>query len=134
MISSEAPTIIIGRSPLKEIPSRSSKMSASDNMRAKKIANRGASLPVSATTGLTRTIVSATSDPMRDGLGAARVAARLTARGEAVAQARRCDAGGGEELLVIEGDDLRAPLGLEVALEIGRHVDRANGLARSNRP
>jgi hypothetical protein len=83
---------------------------------------------------LTRTIVSATSDPMRDGLGAARVAARLTAAARLSLRARRCDAGGGEELLVIEGDDLRAPLGLEVALKIGRHVDRANGLARSNRP
>jgi len=32
-------------------------------------------------------------------------------------------------LLVVEGDDLRTPLGLEITLEIGRHVDGANGLA-----
>ena len=64
--------------------------------------------------------------------GAGRSAAR---RGrEAVAQARRGDARGGQELLVIEGDDLRPPLGLEVALEIGRDVDGGNGLAGSDRP
>ena len=70
---------------------------------------------------------------MRDGRGAARAAARLLAAAETVAQTRRCDAGRGEELLVIEGDDLRAALGLEIAFEFGRHVDGADGLARPYR-
>ena len=52
MTSSEPATIIIGRLPLKEIPSRPSKMSATDNMMTKKIPNSGASLPASATIGL----------------------------------------------------------------------------------
>ncbi len=53
---------------------------------------------------------------------------------EAVAHARRRDAGRGQELLVIEGDDLRPALGLQVALEIGRHVHRGNGVAGFDRP
>ena len=52
---------------------------------------------------------------------------------EAVAQPRRCDARGGEELLVIEGDDLRAALGLQVALEVGRDIDRGDGTASADR-
>ena len=47
--------------------------------------------------------------------------------GQRVAHALRRDAGGGEELLIVKGDDLRAPLGLQVALEIGRDVDSGNG-------
>ena len=46
---------------------------------------------------------------------------------KAVAQARRRHARGGQELLVVEGDDLRAPPGLEVALEIGRNIDGGDG-------
>ncbi len=52
MISSEPAMIIIGRLPLNEIPSMPSNMSATDSMRTKKIPNRGASLPASATMGL----------------------------------------------------------------------------------
>jgi len=55
-------------------------------------------------------------------------------RRQAVAQPRRCDARGRQELLVIEGDDLRAPPGLEVAFEIGRDVACGDGLAGSYRP
>jgi len=36
-------------------------------------------------------------------------------------------------LLVVEGDDLRTPSGLQVALEIGRNVDGGNGFAGSDR-
>jgi hypothetical protein len=46
---------------------------------------------------------------------------------------RRCDAGRGQELLVVKGDDLGAALSLEITLEVGRHVDRGNGLARADR-
>ena len=53
--------------------------------------------------------------------------------GERVAHALRRNAGGGEELLVVEGDDLRAPTGLEIAFEIGRDVDGRDGGARSYR-
>jgi hypothetical protein len=83
---------------------------------------------------LTSTIVSGASAPMRDGFGAARAAARLvaTARLSPSPPPRR-DARGGEELLVVEGDDLRAALGLEITLEIGRHVDRTDGLAGADR-
>ena len=52
---------------------------------------------------------------------------------EAVAQARRRDARGRQVLLVIEGDDLRTTLGLQVALEIGRNIDRGNGVAGPDR-
>jgi hypothetical protein len=51
-LSSEPATTIIGTSPLKEIPSMPSNMSATDSMMTKKIANSGASLPASATIGL----------------------------------------------------------------------------------
>ena len=54
--------------------------------------------------------------------------------GQRVAHALRRDAGGGEELLIVKGDDLRAPLGLQVTLEISRNVDSGNGGARSYRP
>ena len=54
-------------------------------------------------------------------------------RREAVAQARGRDAPGRQILLVIEGDDLRAPLGFKVTLEIRRHVDGGNGLTGSYR-
>ena len=36
--------------------------------------------------------------------------------------------------MVVEGDDLRPLLRLEVALEISRQIDGANGLAGSDRP
>jgi len=36
-------------------------------------------------------------------------------------------------LLVIEGDDLGTPLRLQIALEIGRHVDRSDRLAGADR-
>ena len=62
----------------------------------------------------------------------ARRSARHRGR-EAVAQPGRCDAGGGEELLVIEGDDLRALPGSEVVFEIGRDVERRDGVAGANR-
>ena len=72
---------------------------------------------------------------MRAAAGAARAAgAAAGGGGEAVAQARDGDARGGQELLVIEGDDLRAALGLEVALEIGRDVDGRDGVAGADRP
>ena len=76
-------------------------------------------------------MVSATSAPMRDAAGAAwpAGAALPAAAASAVAHALRRDAGGGEELLIVKGDDLRAPLGLQVALEIGRDVDSGNGVA-----
>ena len=64
-------------------------------------------------------MVSATSDPMRRRLGRGALAAARHGRRETVAQARGRDAGRGQELLVIEGDDLRAAFGLQVALEIG---------------
>jgi hypothetical protein len=53
--------------------------------------------------------------------------------GEAVAQARRRNPRGGEELLIVEGDHLRPALGLEIALEISREVERRNGLAGTDR-
>ena len=53
---------------------------------------------------------------------------------EAVAQARRRHPRSRKELLVIESDHLRAPPGLQVALEIGRNVDRGNGIAAADRP
>src|SRR5205807_10390707 len=59
--------------------------------------------------------------PARRGRG------RLHRSRKAVAQARRRHARGGQELLVVEGDDLRAPPGLEVALEIGRNVGGGDG-------
>ena len=52
---------------------------------------------------------------------------------EAVAEPRRSDTRGGEELLIIEADDLRAPPGLQIALEIGRHIDGADGIAGADR-
>src|SRR5262249_14561642 len=51
---------------------------------------------------------------------------------KAVAQARQRDARSRKELLVIEGDDLRAPPGLQVALEIRGDVDGGNGFAGSD--
>ena len=54
--------------------------------------------------------------------------------GEAVAQTRRRDARGGEELLVIEADHLRASPGLQIALEIGRHINGGDCLAGAYRP
>jgi hypothetical protein len=45
--------------------------------------------------------------------------------GEDIADALRCDSGRCQELLVVEGDDLRTALGPEVALEIGRYVTAA---------
>ena len=78
-----------------------------------------------------------------DGLGDERADARCFRRralgralgggGEAVAEPRRRDARGGEELLIIEADHLRAAPGLQIALEIGRHVDGADGLAGADR-
>ena len=70
---------------------------------------------------------------MRAGLGAARTAARLRGRREAFAQPRRRDTRGCQVLLVIEGDDLGATLGLQIAFEIGRHVDGADGLSGAYR-
>ena len=52
MISSDPAATIIGTSPLNEIPSSPSRMSGTDSMMTKKIANSGASLPASATIGL----------------------------------------------------------------------------------
>ena len=52
---------------------------------------------------------------------------------EAVAQPRRSDTRGGEELLIIKADDLRAAPGLQIALEIGRHVHSADGIAGADR-
>ena len=78
-------------------------------------------------------MVSATSAPMRGGFRRRAGRRALGGGREAVAQARRCDARGGEELLVIEGDDLRAALGLQIAFEIGRHIDGADGLAGAYR-
>jgi len=57
----------------------------------------------------------------------------LGSGGKAVAQPRRGDAGGRKVLLIIEGDDLGAPSGLQIALEIGWHVDGPDGLARADR-
>ena len=57
----------------------------------------------------------------------------LGGRREAFAQPRRGDARGCQVLLVIEGDDLGATLGLQIAFEIGRHVDGADGLAGAYR-
>ena len=70
---------------------------------------------------------------MRDAFGAALARGAAGGGGEAVAQARRRDARGRQELLIVEGDDLRAALGLEVALEIGRDVDRGDGVAGADR-
>src|SRR5207245_6299652 len=53
---------------------------------------------------------------------------------EAVAQTRRRDSRRRKELLVIESDDLRTSLGLQVALEIGRDIDCGNRLAGPYRP
>src|SRR5262249_28668435 len=59
---------------------------------------------------------------------------RVVGRGrEAVTQGRRSDASRREELLVVERDNLRAAASLEVALEVGRHIDGADRLARSYR-
>ena len=49
--------------------------------------------------------------------------------GKRVAQARGRNAGRCQELLVIEPDDLRPPLGLQVALEIRRDMDCRNRLS-----
>src|SRR5262249_56821013 len=53
---------------------------------------------------------------------------------EAIAETRCSDAGGSEELLVIEGNHLRAPPRLQIALEIIWYVDSADGVARADRP
>ena len=58
---------------------------------------------------------------------------RRAGGGEAVAQTRRRHARGRQELLIVEGDHLRPALGLEVALEIGRDVDRGNGVPGPDR-
>ena len=69
-------------------------------------------------------MVSPASVPMEVGAGAARLAGAAAAGGgKRVAQARGCNAGSSQELLVIETDDLRAALGLQVALEIRRDID-----------
>ena len=52
---------------------------------------------------------------------------------EAIAEAGRRDARGCQVLLVIEGGDLRATLGFQIAFKIGRHVDDADGLAGAYR-
>jgi hypothetical protein len=52
MISSELAATIIGTSPLNEIPSNPSRIRTTVSIMTKKIANRGASLPVKATIGL----------------------------------------------------------------------------------
>src|SRR6202030_4648392 len=54
--------------------------------------------------------------------------------GETVAQARGRDPRSGQELLVIEGDDLRPALGLEVTLEVGRDIDGRDAVAGADRP
>ena len=78
-----------------------------------------------------------------DGFGGQRTDARRTRRSagrrapaggpETVDQARRCDTGRGEELLVIEGNNRRAALGLQITFEFGRQIDGADGLARPYR-
>jgi hypothetical protein len=51
---------------------------------------------------------------------------------KAVAEAGRRDARRRQVLLVIEGNDFRPAVGLQVALEIGRDVDRRYGLASTD--
>ena len=79
-----------------------------------------------------------------DGLGDERADARCFRRRalgraldggvEAVAQTRRRDARGSEELLIIERHHLRAPLGLQVTLEIGRQIDGGDRFTGADRP
>ena len=76
-----------------------------------------------------------------DGLGDERADARCFRRRGSTAVWRRWRLSlspdercrGGEELLIIEADHLRAPPGLQIALEIGRHVDGADGVAGADR-
>ena len=70
---------------------------------------------------------------MRAAFGAARSAALVVAAERLSLKPRGGDAGGGQELLVIEGDDLRTAFGLEVALEVGRNVDGRDGVAGTDR-
>ncbi len=52
MISSDPAATIIGKSPLNDSSNNPSRISGTASMITKKIANRGASLPASATIGL----------------------------------------------------------------------------------
>ena len=69
------------------------------------------------------------SDRNRHGGGAFGGSGRRRRGGQRIAQASRGNAGRGQELLVIEPDDLRPAVGLQVALEIRRDIDRRDRLA-----